>query len=526
MITQSSNPYLAQIQQTLPRLLALFDNDRSSQSYGMGDRYFWAWGLIDFGNGTFQGAAHGMARLWRHGLWPYKTSKVHFVSRINSLFIAASKLTRKDGSLEEAFPNEGSFCVTALVAFDLLCALDLLEADLDEATKTSWQAVVQPMIAYLNKHDETHAIISNHLATAVAALVRWHRLTKDTVVEQRARQLLDRILAHQSSEGWLREYERADPGYQSLCTYYLADVYQIRPDWKLLEPLRKSIQFLGHFAHPDGSFGGLYGSRCTRFYYPAGVLALANDIPEAAALADFMANSIEKQTVVTLLAMDEPNLIPMFNAYCWAAVLAKNTERACVADIQLLPALNNQPLRQHYPQAGLLIDRGERHYSIISIHKGGVVNHFVDGKLVCHDVGLVVRNPEGRIGSTQTYSSINRVVWYGDQQFVIECNFSPMPKQLPGPWQFLVLRLFCISVFRFSTIREFVKKQLVRLLITGAKPWPANNKRTIKLGVDLTIEDESVLPGGYQRISNIPTFVPIHMASQGYWQIQDEQERV
>ena len=33
--------------------MSLYDNDQTSQSYGLGDRYFWAWGLTDFGNATF-----------------------------------------------------------------------------------------------------------------------------------------------------------------------------------------------------------------------------------------------------------------------------------------------------------------------------------------------------------------------------------------------------------------------------------------------------------------------------------------
>ena len=81
----------------------------------------------------------------------------------------------------------------------------------------------------------------------------------------RVRELLDRILKHQSAEGWFKEYEGADPGYQSLCTYYLADVHRMRPNFDLADPLRESVRFLWHFAHPDGSFGGIYGSRNTRF---------------------------------------------------------------------------------------------------------------------------------------------------------------------------------------------------------------------------------------------------------------------
>ena len=105
---------------------------------------------------------------------------------------------------------------------------------------------------------------------------------------------------HQSEEGWFKEYNGADPGYQSLCMYYMADIHIQRPDLKLLKALQKSIQFLCYFAHPDGSFGGVYGSRCTRFYYPAGILALSDQIPEAFTLCDHMLDSIKEKRVITL----------------------------------------------------------------------------------------------------------------------------------------------------------------------------------------------------------------------------------
>ena len=522
----SDNPYLRELQANLPRLLAMFDADPTSGSCGMGDRYYWAWGLIDFGNGTFQGAAHGMARLWRSGLWPYATPQTQFIARIDSLFCAADKLTRKDGSLEEAFPNEGSYCVTALVAFDLLCALDLLRTEIDEPIQSRWLEIIAPMATYLKTADETHALISNHLATAVAALARWHQATRDTAAQARARQLLDRILRHQSVEGWFKEYEGADPGYQSLCTYYLADVHHTRPDWALLEPLRKSIEFLWHFAHPDGSFGGLYGSRCTRFYYPAGVLALAGEIPEAAALAAFMTQSIHRQTVVTLSAIDEPNFVPTFNAYCWAAVLSRQGLGAVAPSHEcILPALDTTPTRKSYPQAGLLVDRGVQHYTIVSTHKGGVLYHFAAGKAAIQNAGIVVRDPKGRLGSSQTYEMANKVTWQGDA-LEVQAAIALMPKQLPSPMQFIALRVLCVTAFRFAALREWVKQQLVRMLITGAKPWPASNTRTIQLGEKLTLTDEPILPHGYMQLKDIKMFVPIHMASQGYWQIQDEEGRV
>ena len=148
--SSNENPYLTEVLQNLPRLLALFDCDTTSASFGMGDRYHWAWGLIDFSNGTFQGAAHGIARLWKAGLWPYSSATGSFYQRIDSIFQATAVMTRRNGSLEEAFPNEGSYCVTALVAFDLLCTLDLLASEIDEERLLKWKEVIAPLTKFLN----------------------------------------------------------------------------------------------------------------------------------------------------------------------------------------------------------------------------------------------------------------------------------------------------------------------------------------------------------------------------------------
>jgi hypothetical protein len=67
---------------------------------------------------------------------------------------------------------------------------------------------------------------------------------------------------------------------------------------------------------------------------------------------------------------------------------------------------------------------------------------------------------------------------------------------------------------------------LVRLLITGQHKINRLNVRTITLGPDLVIEDEQL--GGdrnFVRVDSNRNFSAIHMASQGYWQIQDDVDR-
>ena len=517
-----------EICKNLPRILSLFDNDYTSKSYGVGDRYYWAWGLTDFGNGTFQGVTNGLSRLWVSGLWPFETSFNTFAERIDSLFLGAKKLTRKNGSLEEAFPNEGSYCVTALVAFDLLVTIDLLDPLIDQKKKQEWISIVEPLVRFLIKKDETHAFISNHLATAAAALFRWYDLTdQESGASTKAELLVSRILKNQSKEGWFKEYEGADPGYQTLCTYYLADLHLKKKHLKLLDPLAKSLQFLWHFAHPDGSFGGYYGSRSTKFYNPAGILVLGEEIPEARALSSFMIRSIKESRVVTLSCMDEPNLVPMFNSFAWSASLVKkfSANKESIPKDLNLPCNDRNPLRKDFSDAGLLIDRGAEYYSIINYKKGGVVQHFVDHKLEIVDTGAVFKSSQGKFGSNQNFDP-NLTYEMNENKVAIQNQVTEMPKKLPSPLQFLLLRLCCITIFRSSFIREFTKGFLVKYLITKPKAWPVWNERELVLGKELVVEDRHQEVKGFIKLESRKPFVPFHMASKGYWQVQDENIKV
>ncbi len=516
------NSYFLQVQNNLSRVLSLIDNDETSLSYGLGDRYFWAWGLTDFGNATFQGCAHGLSRLWVSGLWPYDSTEECFIRRIQSLFAGARFLTRKDGSLEEAFPNEGSYCVTALVAFDLLVTIDLLSEKITNLQKDKLIEVVRPFINFLIKSDETHAIISNHLATAVAALVRWDIVMEDPKASRKAELLLDRILNNQSKEGWFREYEGADPGYQTLCLHYLADTHLLRKDLNLLEPIANSIRFLKYFAHPDGSFGGHYGSRCTRFYYPSGILAMANELPEAASLAYYMESSIAGNSVIGLSSMDEPNLIPMFNSYAWGASLKKDSnDEANEINSELLPCKRKDAFRINFNEAGLLVDRGHHYYSIINYKKGGVTYHFAQDKLKILNCGVVFQSPSGSKASNHFYDD-NQKILIRENRIQIRHGIAEMPKKLTLPLKFFILRILCFTIFRFSKTREFTKRLLVKYLITKPKFWRIWNEREILLGKNLEINDHQEPGSDYKKVELHDPFVPIHMASQGYWQINDE----
>ncbi|PIR21822.1 MAG: hypothetical protein COV44_11165 [Deltaproteobacteria bacterium CG11_big_fil_rev_8_21_14_0_20_45_16] len=519
-MSSALNPYLVQINQNMPRILALFDTDPTSPTYGIGDRFRWGWKLIDFGNASFQGAAHGFSRLIDAGILPGYISQDSILRRIDEMFLGAKKLTRPNGSLEEAFPFESSFCVTALVAFDLLKSIELLGEHLTEAKRIEYLQIIERYISFLNRSNETHAFISNHLATAAAALFAWSRLTKD-LVSKKGPALLDQILLNQSSEGWFLEYEGADPGYESLCLYYLNDIYLHHHQKELELGLDRSVKFLSHFVHPDGSYGGLYGSRGTRIYCPAAFEALRDKFPLAKSIANRMRKSVEEFKTVTLSAIDEPNLIPYFNSYALAAAEFGKCDRP--TPNLPLPCEKLGATQKYFNEAGLFIDAGDKHYSIISTHKGGVVYHFYksDVRLNQINCGVTAYNDKNDFFTTQLYCHQNQI-FIEDNQINIVAKFNKMNKRIPSPLDFILLRILNISVMRIPFFNSLIKRLLVKLLITNKSSIGIENRRIIRLGESLSIEDSFAGTTEYKYLKEIKKFSGIHMASYGYWQVQDD----
>ena len=520
----SSNIYLQEAQLNIPRLLTLFNTNPISPSYGEGDRFRWAWKLIDFGNGTFQGAANGLARLRIAGLLPNGMDPRAIDRRIAACFIGAERLRRRNGSMEEAFPYESSFCVTALVAYDLLTSIELQKNLLSDKERDERLRVVAPMIHFLHKADEHHAFISNHLATAAVALYKWHTLTGENG-ENRGWSFLNRTFKHQSEEGWFEEYGGADPGYQSLCTYYLSDLHRLRPDLNLGPNLYRSMRFLWHFAHPDGSFGGIYGSRHTRFYCPAGIEYLGRECPEAVKLAAFMRDSIANQTTVTLSAMDAPNLVPMFNAYAWAATLCNSgSDQKVTAEGLSLPAFR-QFYKAEFPNAGLYIRSDKAGYSVVNVDKGGALLYYSHGTgYVTVNGGVVARDPKGGIFSTQALRPGRKIEIYTDS-IVVTSPFYPMHHRLPKPWQFVLFRFLNVTAMRSLWVGNLLKRLLVRLMITGGRPGKSRIRRTItwsEKGAEITDKWELTKTERLIPVDVCGDFSTIHMASQGYWQKQDD----
>lgn len=519
VIINMSAVYIESLHKALPRLLSSFNVDTTSDLAGVGDRLHWGWKLIDFPNGTFQGAVHGLAILLRLKELPENLDESELLFLIRLIVSGLRNITAKNGSLDEALPNESSFCVTALVVSDVLAARELLFDYLSDEELDEWLEIVKPLIEFLLIQDEFHGVISNHLASGALAMYRWKEVSGDNRAEQRGRMWLDRILKHQSSEGWFSEYGSADPGYQTWCTTQLAQLHLLRPDLGLSGPLSHSLSFLTHAAHPDGSFGGIYGNRNTRFLLPGGIELLAEHDSNAALLAYFARDSIGKNACVTLDCMDAGNLVPFFNDYALAA-WAESQQGELINDA-VLPCQGKSG-RKWFPDSGWLIDIGEQHFSIINLKRGGTCVHFSQGKRVIDDPGFVAEDEKGRIYSSQLGCVRNLAdLQWEDKQLTVQFPVLRVDRPVPGALDFFILRMLSLTLFRILPLGNLVKRFLAKYLINKHPREITFVTRKYQFGKNLKIEDETSESVVLRKLSSKRHFTAIHMASQGYWQRGD-----
>ena len=98
-----------------------------------------------------------------------------------------------------------------------------------------------------------------------------------------------------------------------------------------------------------------------------------------------------------------------------------------------------------FPEAGLLLDRfGPLHRDQYSQRRGGL--SLVGNRPVMVDSGVVVQNHNKELGSSQSHSPSNRIE-RAEKSLKVVSQITAMPKQLPNPWQFIILRLLSLTYF-------------------------------------------------------------------------------
>lgn len=493
-------------------LLSEINRDPATPTYGCFDRRYWGWKLVDFPEATFQRNLSALAWLLQQP--EAQDMQTMLTSTLQAGLLYAARIQHRSGSFDQAYPYEESYGATAFLVPDLLDAYLVVQADCDDDTQQTVEAMLAKAAAFLYHHAELHGTISNHLAGAALALLKAGNFLKQPDYNAKSREILGFILSKQSKEGWYVEYGGADPGYQTLCMYYLAQIYAIAPYDELRKSLSASLDFLQYFAQPDGSFGGEYGSRRTEIYYPGGIALLSGEFPLAAALTARMLDGIEQGRTTRLADMDMGNTAPLLN----------NTIKALpYRDVQPKVRLpfETEIFTQGFTEAGIFIRATEKYYCVVGASTGGVTKVYDKKKsqLVWDDCGLLGQIGRGLTISTQTAAPDQS--WKMDaDKLELWGNFQPIKSTLPGPGNFLVLRLMNLTVMRVGFLNELVKKMMVRMLISGGSSLPLKRTRTLEFVKDSIRIHDRVEKTGRLQVKALRyggKFSAIHMASSRYF---------
>jgi hypothetical protein len=502
-----------QVRQACRHLLSEINRDPATPTYGCFDRRYWAWKLVDFPEATYQRNLANLA-------WYMQNSGEDADPEVIKQAVIAglrysARIQHRDGSFDQAFPFERSFGATGFLLPDLIKAYDAVKEFYTEKEKCSIEDSLKRSADFLCRSAERHGLISNHLAGASLGLYKAADLFEASVYRAHAEQLLELILANQSPEGWFPEYGGADPGYQTLSMHYLSQIYRLAPSEELKTALDRSLDFLQYFVHPDGSFGGEYGSRRTEVYYPGGIALLSMEFPLASAIHEYMRKSIGNLATVTLVDIDMGNMAPLLSSTILSLQAPSKNDSG-----ERLPFEQDEQARV-FRNAGIAIRGNNRYYAILGVSNGGVFKVFDkrSKNIANDDCGALVELGSGKLASTQ-FSNINNRLDENESRIICDTSFYRVSHSQLNPWNILVLRLMNLTVMRFSILNEWIKKMLVDLLIKPSRQIPLRREREVVFKEnEIIVKDTFCLDSQFpiEKMRQGIKFNSIHMASSRYY---------
>lgn len=514
-----SNPtdgITSQIRWVIHHLISEQNRDPHTPAYGCFDRRYWGWKLADFPEATFQRNVYPFALLYDDAQSDFFRNPNLREGIISGLKYAAT-IQHKDGSFDQAFPNEHSFGATAFLLHDLLEAYRVVREDISDDIQKCIENCLFRASEFLCSHGEHHGLISNHIAGAALSLFVSADYFQEDHFRECGESFAQVVLQYQSREGWFIEYAGADPGYQTLCIYYLSKIFRLWPTDELEDALKRAIEFVSFFAHPDGTFGGEYGSRRTSIYYPGGMAILKGHFSLADHLNREMFMSVGRGTTVNLVSVDIGNMAPLLSNYICALQAGEDNVNP---DPTPLP-WETSNICKDFPDAGIFIRSTDYLYSILGVSNGGVLKVFDrnSGKALWDDGGYICALGNGKWITTQITDLKNEST-IAARDIELSSDFYCVLHSMPTPFRFLLLRLLNLTVMRSTWLGDIVKKRLVKLLVSGKQ------KQAMWLERRVSFLDKKVVVRDYLRKSEKlhlesveygRRFNGIHMASAGYY---------
>lgn len=471
----------------VPRILHLLDQNPYSPNYGSFDRAFWHYRTMDFPCGMSQEMVLLLALVYENH---YPGNSFYKVSRIRELCEAAisfmAKSSHADGTCDDYFPYERA--MGALV-FSLYGATEsYLTLNMND---DSIQSFFVKRAKHLAMEDETGRL-ANHQALAALAAYNVYLISGDEQIRKTAEDRLAIALSWQNKEeGWFQEYEGADPGYHSCSIDFLAKLRKKRmkkegsDDSSLKDALLKAVDFSWDFMHPDGSYGGEYGSRNTFHFYPHGFELLAPLSDKAGQIADAFLQGVPKGKRYR----NDDDRMTTHYAYdflqAWEDRIAqrppplsesrKQPETIWLKDCQMVISRNG---KEWEPQGGM--------HAVSNLSKGGVLKVFDAQGPIASDTGLIGELVDGTVLVSHLVQPDNEITGEVKKphggRWVIRGTLCKRRKHQMSVLKNLLLRIWCLVIGRFNA--NLTRSLVQKIAITGKPKTKYDFEREIEILAD------------------------------------------
>jgi len=451
-----------------PRLFSAIDQNEFSVNFGCFNRDFWHYKIEkDFPSSIFQTGVWPMAMLYKNNF----TGNLYFQKQKTLNLILAGldfwcRIQGKNGSFVEWFPGETSHVATAFTTFAVSETVLLLGQEVPKPLKRKVLKSLVKAGRWLSKNPDLKVL--NHTVGALVALHNLYLLTRKKEFQTASLKHLNLLLSVQTEEGWFPEYGGADLGYQSLSVFFLAKYWQKTNDLRAFKALEKAINFMSYFIHPDGSYGGEYGSRGTKFLMPAGLQIMVGYLPQA---------EIILSRWVPFDSCDDRYLIFFFLGNWLEGFLLKKKikkERWIRGNFS-----------KNFSEAGIRVEKTKNLYFVFAYKKNGVLKVFKNKKLVFSDTGWWGRLKDGRTITSQWFNQ--------NQDLEIKTRFCYFQEPLLGP-KIIFFRLFNWTLGKNSFFSSLFADWVKRNRIMKAKTLPVFlARRLVRKNDKIFLEDEIVL---------------------------------
>jgi hypothetical protein len=505
----TKSAYFSDAMRVAQRSFASWHRDPAAPSFGCFDREYWGWKKKDLADCSLQYAVTLCIRYAEHRnetacLPDFLGGYVDFLARVQ----------HADGSFDQSYCYEKA----PGAVHNVLSALFAVRRSsyLSSDCRKLLEQVTRKAVAFTLQADETHGDIANHYAHYAFELIQAGKELDWPEATKRGRQYLDRTLALMNpAEGWLNEYDGADPGYQTRVIAYLTRIAALTGEERLWEASAKAARFIETLLMPDNSLHPMLGVRSTALIYPSGFERLAAHDGTFAGLADRVHAAWETGTALLPSMIDLENGIRIAEDAFDAADL--RVERGGGAPAE--PA----PLRAFdLAEAGLHAHLVPGGIAYIGSKLGGVVVLYGHDRLIAEDSGYLLKAGNGKLRWLVRRSGGGRIVESGERHMVIEASFVQSLHEDLSPPQMLLLRALNLTILRFQFVGDLFRKLVVRRLISGRRASGLVLRRKISWQNKLILEDRILANTGFRLPEGAKLFrcrrvTGNHMASSRYF---------